>query len=397
MSVVPTLRGWLRQLARPEVGPELEAVLAARRERVPTLWLLGKTGAGKTSIVQRLTGDTRAEIGNGFEPCTSAASLYDHPSDQPVMRFLDTRGLGEPKYDPKEDLAACRSASHALLVVTRVDDPSQGTLVDALERLGDAAGNLAILHVHTALHAFPDAAALRRAIAHNTRAVSDALGRPVPAVEIDFTEEDDGFEDPDVGLADLRAALIDLVPALERALAVHAAGDRESRAFAARRSEVLGYAGAAAAVDLVPAVGLVAVPSVQGKMLHALAGRYGVPWDRRTAKEFLTVLGSSFLYRYILSLTGRELAKLIPVYGQTAGTAAAASISFASTYALGRAACLYLFRRVAGEPVGTEDLREAFRRAFDETRDGDREGPPPAASAPVKADGGAGAGGRDAT
>ena len=136
---------------------------------------------------------------------------------------------------------------------------------------------------------------------------------------------------------------------------------------------MLGYAGAAAAADLVPAVGLIAVPSVQGKMLHALAGRYGVPWDRRTAKEFLTVLGSSFLYRYALSLSGRQLVKLVPVYGQTAGAAAAASISFASTYALGRAACLYLFRRVAGEPVATEDLREAFRRAFDETRDAGRE------------------------
>ena len=388
MKVVPTLRGWLRELARPEVGPELEAVLAARRERVPTLWLLGKTGAGKTSIVQRLTGDSRAEIGNGFEPCTSTASLYDHPADQPVMRFLDTRGLGEPKYDPKEDLAACRSASHALLIVTRVDDPAQGTVTEALERLGDAAGSLAILHVHSALHAVPDDDARRRAVAHNARAVGDALGRRPPAVEIDFTEPDDGFEDPDVGLAGLRAALVDLVPALERALAVTEAGDRESRAFAACRSEVLGYASAAAAVDLVPAVGLVAVPSVQGKMLHTLARRYGVPWDRHTAKRFLTVLGSTFLYRYLLSLTGRELAKLIPVYGQTAGTAAAASISFASTYALGRAACLYLFRHISGEPVATEDLREAFRRAFEETRD-ERATPAGPDDAAPPADGGA--------
>ena len=377
---MPTLRGWLRAVARPEVSPELEAALAARRERVPVLWLLGKTGAGKTSIVQRLTGDSRAEIGNGFEPCTSSASLYDHPREQPVMRFLDTRGLGEPRYDPREDLAACRRASHALLIVTRLDDPAQGAIAAALERLGEETRELAVLHVHTALHAVPDAAARRRAVAHNTRTVEAALGRTAPAVRIDFTDPEDGFEDPDVGLAELRAALIDLVPALERALAAHDAGDREGRAFAAHRSEVLGYASAAAAADIVPAIGLVAVPSVQGKMLHALAGRYGVPWNRQTAREFLAVFGSRFLYRYVLSLSGRQLAKLVPVYGQTAGAAAAASISFASTYALGRAACLYLFRRVAGEPIASEDLREAFRRAFAETRDGER---------------GAGRGGRD--
>ena len=375
MTLLPIFRGWLRRIALPEISPELEAALAEQRERVPTLWLLGKTGAGKTSIVQRLTGDSRAEIGNGFEPCTATASLYDHPAEQPVMRFLDTRGLGEAQYDPHEDLDACRKASHALLVVTRVDDPSQGTIVKALERLGSDADGLAVLHVHTALHGVPDDAARRRAVAHNARAVTGGLGRDVPAVEIDFTDPDDGFADPDVGLSALRGALVDLVPELERALAVHTADGQEERAFGARRREVLGYASAAAAVDIVPAIGLVAVPSVQGKMLHALAGRYGVPWDRRTAKEFLAVLGTSFLARYLLSLTGRELAKLIPVYGQTAGAAAAASISFASTYALGRAACLYLFRRVAGEPVATADLREAFKRAFEETRDEKRPSP----------------------
>lgn len=366
---MPLIGRWMRAIVQPEASPELEAALAARRERVPVLWLLGKTGSGKTSIVQRLTGDSRAEIGNGFEPCTPAASLYDHPAEQPVMRFLDTRGLGEPRYDPREDLAACRSASHALILVTRVDDPSQGVVTGALERLGSATERLAVLQVHSALHALPDAATRRRAIAANTRAVAEALGREVPAVEIDFTDPEDGFEDPDVGLAELRQALIGLVPELEQALAESEADDREERAFALHRSEVLGYAGAAAAIDLVPAIGLVAVPSVQGKLLHSLAARYGVPWNRRLARQFLAALGTTFLYRYALSLGSRQLAKLIPVYGQTAGAAAAASISFASTYALGRAACLYLYGRVAGEEVNTEDLQAAFRRAFEEQRE----------------------------
>lgn len=371
-SVLPALRRWLRAIAQPEVSAELDAALAAEladaRARVPLLWLLGKTGAGKTSIVQRLTGDSRADIGNGYEPCTRTALEYDHPLQQPVMRFLDTRGLGEPHYDPNEDLAACRSASHALLIITRVDDPSQGIVTDALKRFdADAdADALAILHVHTASQALPDARDRARAITHNERQVVAALGREVPAVTVDFTDPADGYDDPNLGLAALREAIIDLVPALELALAIKHSGDREQQAFLANRTEILGYAGAAAAVDLLPAVGLVAVPSVQGKLLHSLAGRYGMPWNKRTARDFLAVLGTSFLYRYILSLSGRELAKLIPVYGQTAGTAAAASISFASTYALGRAASLYLYKRAAGEPVETRDLQAAFRRAFDE-------------------------------
>ena len=59
------------------------------------VWLLGKTGAGKTAIIAALTGDPRAEVGQGFEPCTRTAAFYDVPREAPLLRFLDTRGLGE--------------------------------------------------------------------------------------------------------------------------------------------------------------------------------------------------------------------------------------------------------------------------------------------------------------
>jgi predicted GTPase len=68
-------------------------------------WLLGKTGAGKTAIVAALTGDQRVEIGQGFEPCTRTAAFYDVPREEPLLRFLDTRGLGEGNYDAASDIA----------------------------------------------------------------------------------------------------------------------------------------------------------------------------------------------------------------------------------------------------------------------------------------------------
>ena len=191
---------------------------------------------------------------------------------------------------------------------------------------------------------------------------------PWPAVVVDFTHADDGYADPDLGLAALCDAIVALVPALHDVLQAEAASDSEQQVFQQRRAEILGYASAAAAIDLVPAVGLVAVPSLQGKLLHSLAQRYGVPWDNQSAREFLTAMGSTFLYRYALSLMGRQIGKLIPVYGQSAGAAAAASISFASTYALGRAACLYLFNRLHHQTVDRETLQAAFRDAFEERR-----------------------------
>jgi len=367
MNALPGWRRWLNALIEPSNSPALDKLLEEHRQQLPVLWLMGKTGSGKSSIIQRLTGDSRARIGNGFEPCTQSAVYYDHPGDAPVLRFLDTRGLGEAGYDPSEDLRMAQQGSHALLVLTRVDDPSQGTVTHALQGLRGKREELAIAHVHTALHTVAPAA-LKRAIDFNSQQIEDALERKVTSVKIDFTEEDDGFEDPDVGLVELREAIISMVPQLARVLARNDSESQEEAIFLSVRKEVLGYAGASAAVDVLPAVGLVAVPSLQGKMLHALAGRYGLTWDKRMGREFVAALGTSFLYRYLISLGTRQVAKFIPVYGQSAGAAAAASISFATTYALGRAACLYFYRRYHDKPVDQELLREAFINAFREQR-----------------------------
>lgn len=363
-----TLRRWMHAIVQPSVSPELAAALKKRRQQVPVLWLLGKTGAGKTSVVQRLTGDSQAEIGNGFAPCTRSAAIYDYPNAQPVMRFLDTRGLGEAHYDPHEDLSACKNRSHAVLVLSRVDDTDQSLVLDALRTLGSASKSLPVLHIHTALHAVEDANSRQRAMQFNHQKLEESLKRSIANIDVDFTDPADGFDASDVGLEQLRQAIVDLVPELSRVLQHREASDTEQRIFLAQRSEVLGYASAAAAIDIMPAIGLVAVPSLQGKLLHSLARRYEIAWSTRMASEFLAALGTSFLYRYAVSLMTRELIKFVPVYGQTAGTAAAASISFASTYALGRAACMWFYKKQAGEALDPETLRKTFRQAFSEQR-----------------------------
>ena len=368
MKRFPGFRAWLKALAEPEASPAVEKLLAEHRQHLPVLWLMGKTGAGKSSLIQRLTGNSRAQIGNGFEPCTQTAMHYEHPQNAPVLRFLDTRGLGEAGYDAHTDLASAQQGSHAMLVLTRVDEPSQHSVIEALKSLQDSKDSLAVLHVHTALHAL-EGEDLQRAIQHNTQQVQEALQRDIKSVEIDFTDAEDGFDDPDVGLQELIEAIISMVPELAVILARRYSQSNEDEAFHSVRREVLGYASASATADILPAVGLIAVPGLQGKMLHALAGRYSLKWDKRMAGEFIAALGTSFLYRYIMSLTGRQLAKFIPVYGQSLGAATAASISFASTYALGRVACLYFYRRNHQEPVDSDLLREAFKKAFKENLD----------------------------
>ncbi|AMY67444.1 GTPase family protein [Frigidibacter mobilis] len=130
-----------------EGAADLPPELAARP--LPVIWLLGKTGAGKSTLVRALTGLPQVEVGNGFAPCTRASAQFDFPQGLPLMRFLDTRGLGEAGYDPAEDLALCQKAAHVILVVARLDDPVQGEVADVLATLRRRQGKLRALVVHT--------------------------------------------------------------------------------------------------------------------------------------------------------------------------------------------------------------------------------------------------------
>jgi uncharacterized protein (DUF697 family) len=166
---------------------------------------------------------------------------------------------------------------------------------------------------------------------------------------------------------------------LAAALQSGARGDEDDRRAQAH-PHVLGYAAAAAVADIVPGAGLIAVPGVQAKMLHSIASIYGVSWTKALAAEFTGALGTSTLVRIASSFGTRELAKFIPVYGQTAGAAAAAALSFATTYAIGKAACHFLGRRLAGRPDNGEVLAAytaAFRRAVDLARARDFRPAPP--------------------
>src|SRR5215813_9338955 len=114
-------------------GVNEEGARQRAQATAPVVWLLGKTGAGKTAIVAALTGDARAVVGQGFEPCTRTANFYDVPPEAPLLRFLDTRGLGEVDYDPTNDMSWCEQQSHLLLVVMQVSDPVQHEVLRALQ------------------------------------------------------------------------------------------------------------------------------------------------------------------------------------------------------------------------------------------------------------------------
>ena len=87
------------------------------------------------------------------------------------------------------------------------------------------------------------------------------------------------------------------------------------------------YSSAAGLVPI-PVVDVVAIAGVQVTMLGALAGHYGVPYDRERGKTLIaTILGG-----LMPSLAGFQMLK---VFGPIAGMASIAGFAAATTYAVG--------------------------------------------------------------
>lgn len=356
----------------------------------PVVWLLGKVQSGKSSIIRALTPASDAPVGSGFRPCTSSAHTYDFPPEAPLIRFLDTRGLGETAYDPSEDLALAEAKAHLLIVVFKALDHQQDAVLEAVAHVRRRHGSWPIIVAQTSLHEayergmrHPDpypyastdpaelAAAgvpndLIRSLAHQRRMFDRLSGDgPIKFVPIDFTQPADGYTPVDYGLNKLHDALEEVAPRALLSALDHAHTESDDPARRLAQPYILGFATAAAAADIFPLTGAIAVPSLQTRLLYKIAKLYEVPWDRRAYTEFAGALGSGILARYAGGYGIRQLAKFIPIYGQTAGAAAAAAMSFATTYALGRAACVFARRRKAGVSEPGE-IRRAYADALAE-------------------------------
>ncbi|NKX28509.1 hypothetical protein HGE68_01255 [Rhodobacteraceae bacterium R_SAG6] len=325
---------------------------------IPVLCLLGKTGAGKSSLVQAITGKDAAEVGNGFASCTRTADAYDYPEGDPVLRFLDTRGLGEAGYRPDADLASNGDASQMVLVLTRLDDPVQGNVAEALAQVVRKKPDLPVVVLHTAADKVPDPLERRRVQTANQSRFEKAVKRDLPWLELDMSVPSQA------DMSELKQILANTLPSVALLMDRRKASTAEEAAFLARRGTVLRYAGMATASGAVPVVGATTTPALQLALVTALANSYGLPWDRDRLIAFVSALGTGVVGGALVGLLGRSLAGLIPVVGQTAVPVLNAGYGFASTYAVGRAAAYWMYHTKAGRTVDEQSLRDHYLAAF---------------------------------
>lgn len=369
----------------PQQGAQRADDIAARaRAFAPVVWLVGKVQSGKSSIVRTLTRSTEAEVGQGFEACTKTSRVFDFPKEAPIIRFLDTRGVGEVGYAPEADIAFCEDRSHLVLAVMKVADMEQQPVLSVLRAVRKRHPEWPIVVAQTSLHelyrtgeshALPypfDGAPsrdnehpLRRALEFQCSLFKDLEGgAALHFVPIDFTLPSDGLEPADYGRSALIEALVAAAPAAVSAVLAELPTGEGKAPSKAADPYIMGYALAAGASDAVPVAGVAVVPMVQAAMLRKVAQLFDREWDRKAMAEFAGALGAGTLLRVASGFGVRQLVKLVPVYGQTVGAAAAAAASFATTFAMGKAAAYYLTRRQGS--VRAEEIARVYKTALSE-------------------------------
>lgn len=386
MIMAGTRKLWQRLFA-PKVSEEqLEEYLETVRSElpVPVFWLFGKAQSGKTSIIRALTGNTRAEIGNGFRPCTRTADLYPFPDDEECfLQFLDTRGLGEADYDPTEDMHVLEEQSHLIIVVVKALDHAQQCVLDPLKKILKEHPKWPLIVVQTSLHeGYPDGQRdhiepfpfaeppypeevpedLRRSLAAQREWFADYDARFVP---VDLTLPEDGFATEHYGLDALWEAIEEALPLGLRNMMRQTRDVRKalrSIYFRTAHPHILSYAiaaGAAAGIPL-PLIDVPLIVAIHAKLFHTIAGIYDQPMDKRRMAEFASMLGIGS----VAQLCGRGLLKFVPVLG----SAVAALYAAASTYALGRTLCAYFSYIRDGDVPDQNALRRLYAEQYEEGR-----------------------------
>ena len=360
---------------------------------IPCLWLFGKTGSGKTSVIHYLTGAEEAIIGEGFRPETRTSRRFDFPdSIDPLLRFLDTRGLAEATYDPTEDIRQFSQSTQMMIVTVRVTDHALSNLVVPLRSIRRASPEMPVLLVLTCLHeatgtqdlsdgpdpfsATGDRAsvaiasgvpadtvvktsvpeALQRLIAEKSTQFAGLFDALIP---INLTPLEDGYANPEFGGDRLKQAILERLPHAYRQalLALNQTGGRELSMLQRKsRWQVLTSSALAATAGVVP-VPWVDIPAVLGIQAH-MATRIAAIYDQEITPARWALLSSAAGTRIAIRLAVREATKFIPFVGMAVGAAGA----FAFTYALGMSWDWYFANLQKGHVPNADDLKEVFAK-----------------------------------
>ncbi len=361
---------------------KIAEILVTVRSQLPTTeaLLIGKTQAGKSSIVRGLTGVSGEIIGQGFRPHTQHTERYAYPSSElPLLIFTDTVGLGDVNQDTPGiieeligDLQQSNRQARVLILTIKINDFATDTLYQILQKLRQKYPEIPCLLAVTCLHEVypssltdhpdypPNVEEVNRAFTAIKSAFAGIFDR---AVLIDFTLEEDGYHPVFYGLELFRDHLAELLPEAE-AQAIYQLLDQTTTSQIGNlyrdvaRRYILAFAVMAATLAAVPLpfATMPALTALQVSMVVSLGKLYGQTITPSQAGGIVSAIAGGFLAQAI----GRELIKFLPGFGSVI----AASWAAAYTWTLGEGACVYFGDLMGGKKPDPEKIQSAMKEAF---------------------------------
>jgi uncharacterized protein len=378
-------------------------------QRAPAFALVGRRGAGKSSMVNALFGTKVAEVGH-VKSQTGRGKWFDYASDRGTLSVLDTRGIQEGSKptesdDAKDAVASIlaslkRKVPDVILFVVKASDADSGIDADltALERIYAEIERehrfrppLVTIATHcdvlepkaTRLHAQKDENTVDieekmsrvAEVEHHLEMKIKERGKLAPhlvwtrGVSTYMSFRDDGSlrGDERWRVDELIGTLFKHLPDAGRGTFVRIArvrGLQEQLATDLTRSVAVICTGIAALP--IPVADLIPITSMQMTLVAAIAWLSGRALDKKAAGEFLGAMGANVGAAFVLREGARALIKFV---FPGAGSMVSGAIAFAGTMAIGAGARQYFLR---GGSI--EDAKNAFTKAkSDAEEEGKRE------------------------
>lgn len=366
-NVILKLPKPIRSLVETEIDKLREVIMEAR---APRFVIVGRRGAGKSSLVNAIFSNKVAEVG-AVKSMTGIGKWYDYKDEKGKMLILDTRGLGEgsnpdAKFENKsaeEEVYASIDNKYpdALLFLCKAKeiDARIDEDIDSLFKIKSYIQkkhtyNPPVVGVITQVDELdpPEVvdppykdAGKRKNISSATALLSRKLETKFDdVIEVIPTSAYIRFSNGKISydrrwnIDKLVGYLIERLPAsaqmeLARIARVKSVQKKMARVLIGSAAAIAGGVG----LEPIPVADLPIITSIQIGMIIGIGYISGREMNKKSAVEFMTSMGLNVGLSFVFRELARALVKLIPV----GGNAASGAVAAASTWGIGEATIAY--------------------------------------------------------
>lgn len=379
----------IKDKIKEELDTLKDFTLDARPARIA---IVGRRGAGKSSLINAIFSELRADIGD-VKAKTGIGKWHTYKSNSGNMEILDTRGLGEgdtpdEEISEKEAIGEVQTSiqekcpdvilflSKAKEVSARINEDLQqlSELKDSIKKEHDY--DVPIIGIVTQVDELSPKSSdkppfdnpkkqnnINESVELLSGKLNEIVSEPIEVIPVCCYLE---FEDNEI-VHDIRwnvdvliNYLIDKLPNEAQMILAKLSKIKSVQKKISRRigNSIVVITGAVGS-NPIPGADLPIITGLQTTMVTSIALISGRKFDKKAIIEFFSALGVNVATGFVLRQAARQLLKIIPV----AGSVISGAIASAGTLALCESAILYF---IDGE--STKEAKKTFNNVFEEKK-----------------------------